>query len=181
MRGSKAVSDDFGPHDLTTAPQSTESRQSERGDKAASDDFGPYGLTTVPRALTTNPVSGVSLLTTSPAIHVPPGLNLLDVMHIRLGHMPEAKIKHVRHNLYAGCPITYDQIKDLKLRTCFTCQMGRMRASNRNKALHQDYKPLECLAVDYKGSWGQGEVRGDVVSYESSVLLNLDVRILELE
>jgi hypothetical protein len=29
--------------------------------------------------------------------------------------------------------------------------MGRMRASNRNKTLHQDYKPLECLVVDYKG------------------------------
>ncbi len=94
MRGSKAVSDDHGPYDLTTAPQSTESRQVNGGDKAASDDFGPYGLTTVPRALTTNPVSGAPLLTTSPAIHVPPGLNLLDVMHIRLGHMSEAEIKH---------------------------------------------------------------------------------------
>jgi hypothetical protein len=44
MRGSKAVSDDFGPYDLTTAPQSTESRQVNGGNKATSDDFGLQSL-----------------------------------------------------------------------------------------------------------------------------------------
>ncbi len=132
--------------------QGTAAGRRTRRSKAVSDDSGPYDLTTAPRALTTNPVSGASLLTTSPAVHVPQGLNLLDVMHIRLGHMSEAKIKQaVRDNLYIGCPITYDQIKDLKLQTCYTCQMGRMRAANRNKTLNQNYKPFECLAVDYKG------------------------------
>ena len=43
-RGSKAVSDDFGPYDLTTAPQSTESRQVNGGNKATSDDFGLQSL-----------------------------------------------------------------------------------------------------------------------------------------
>jgi hypothetical protein len=41
------------------------------------------------------------------------GFTILDVMHERLGHMSERNIKYaVKNHLYAGCNVTYDQIKD---------------------------------------------------------------------
>jgi hypothetical protein len=55
------------------------------------------------------------------------GFNLLDILHVRLGHMSERNIKYaIKNGLFADCPVTFDEISDLKLRTCYTCQMGRM-------------------------------------------------------
>eukprot|EP01034_Spumella_vulgaris_P047497 gene47497-biopygen34856 len=67
--------------------------------------------------------------------------------------MSETNIKYaVRNGLYADCPITWDHIKDLKLRTCYTCQMGRMKAFSRNpQGDSKRYEPMECIGVDYKG------------------------------
>jgi hypothetical protein len=57
------------------------------------------------------------------------GFSLLDVLHVRLGHMSEKNIKYsVRNHLFADCDVQYDEIKDLKMRFCYTCQMGRMHA-----------------------------------------------------
>eukprot|EP01034_Spumella_vulgaris_P047517 gene47517-biopygen36340 len=67
--------------------------------------------------------------------------------------MTEKKIKHaVKNGLFIGCPVTWDQIKDLTMHLCAVCAMGRMHAFKRQK--HHDrerYKPLECIAVDWKG------------------------------
>eukprot|EP01034_Spumella_vulgaris_P047502 gene47502-biopygen35191 len=67
--------------------------------------------------------------------------------------MSENHIKYVvKNNLFTGCPCTYEDIKYLRLHLCATCQMGRMRASNRKKRDDRTrYSPLECIAVDYKG------------------------------
>eukprot|EP01034_Spumella_vulgaris_P047498 gene47498-biopygen34861 len=82
------------------------------------------------------------------------GLSLLDILRLRLGHMSEINIKYaVRNSLYSDCPVTWDQIKDLNLRTCCTCQMGRMKAFKRNRTNDRDrYEPMESIGVDYKGS-----------------------------
>eukprot|EP01034_Spumella_vulgaris_P047277 gene47277-biopygen5982 len=58
----------------------------------------------------------------------------------------------VQGGLFTGCPYTYEQIKDLTLHLCAVCEMGRMHAFKRQKQNDKErYKPLECLAVDYKG------------------------------
>jgi hypothetical protein len=41
---------------------------------------------------------------------------------------------------------------------CYTCQMGRMHAFNRLGETGKEYKPLECIAVDYKGPLGTRSV-----------------------
>ncbi len=87
------------------------------------------------------------------------GFSILDVMHVRLGHMSERNIKFaVKNHLFKGCDVTYDNIKDLKLRMCYTCQMGRMHAFRRPGVTGHNYLPLECIGVDYKGSLGTRSV-----------------------
>eukprot|EP01034_Spumella_vulgaris_P032417 gene32417-biopygen27615 len=58
----------------------------------------------------------------------------------------------VKHGLFSGCPVTFEQIKDLSLHLCAVCAMGRMHAFKRGKKNDKvRYKPLECIAVDFKG------------------------------
>jgi hypothetical protein len=87
------------------------------------------------------------------------GFSLLDVLHVRLGHMSEKNIKYsMRNHLFVGCDVQYDEIKDLKLHFCYTCQMGRMHAFSRPGSTKKQYKPLECIGVDYKGPLGTRSV-----------------------
>ena len=87
------------------------------------------------------------------------GFTILDVMHVRLGHMSERNIKTaVKNYLFSGCNVMYDDIKDLKLRMCYTCQMGRMHAFRRPGVTGHRYKPLECIGVDYKEPLGTRSV-----------------------
>jgi hypothetical protein len=66
--------------------------------------------------------------------------------------LSEQRIKEaLRLNLYAGCPFTYNDVKDLTLRFCFSCQMGRMHAFPRPGTSKAARLPLEKIAVDYKG------------------------------
>eukprot|EP01034_Spumella_vulgaris_P032431 gene32431-biopygen27626 len=124
------------PSDLTSTP--VENQQiAERGGSGM--DVVPFGLA-LPRreAVLTDPIGGLSAL---------------DILHLRWGHMSENNIKYaVRKHLYESCPVTYEQIKDLKLRLCASCKMGTMKAFARNKLRPKDrYEIMECLAVDYKG------------------------------
>jgi hypothetical protein len=73
--------------------------------------------------------------------------------------MSERNIKTaVKNHLFSGCNVTYDDIKDLKLRMCYTCQMGRMHAFRRPGVTGYRYNPLECIGVDYKGPLGTRSV-----------------------
>eukprot|EP01034_Spumella_vulgaris_P024601 gene24601-biopygen21269 len=67
--------------------------------------------------------------------------------------MSETNIKYaVRNKLYVDCPVSWEQIKDLKLKTYYTCAMGRMKAFSRNKQKDpRRYQPMESIGVDYKG------------------------------
>jgi hypothetical protein len=104
------------------------------------------------------PSSTIALMSLGPEDKAA-GFSLLDVLHVRLGHMSERNIKYaIRNHLFAGCDVQYDEIKDLRLRFCYTCQMGRMRAFKRPGATHKQYKPLECIWVDYKGPLGTRSV-----------------------
>jgi hypothetical protein len=85
------------------------------------------------------------------------GFNILDVMHVRLGHMSERNIKTaVKNHLFNGCNITYNDIKDFKLRMCYTCQMGRMHAFRRPGVTNHKYEPLDfiSLMITLRGACG---------------------------
>jgi hypothetical protein len=56
-------------------------------------------------------------------------LNLLEMLHVILGHIPESTIKRiVKNNLVNGLKFSYEQIKNLKLGLCPTCMMTKMKA-----------------------------------------------------
>jgi predicted PhzF superfamily epimerase YddE/YHI9 len=62
--------------------------------------------------------------------------------------MSEKNIKRaIKLKLIFGCPVTYEAIKDLSMRFCHACQMGRMEADPVTGKMHA---PLECIAVDYQ-------------------------------
>ncbi len=67
--------------------------------------------------------------------------------------MPESRIKYaVREGLYEDCPFSYEQIKELHLRTCYDCKMSNMSAFSRMRHHnHLRYAPMEYIGVDYKG------------------------------
>jgi hypothetical protein len=122
--------------------------QDEGGDETARHHYGYPGGNSVHQESIPSSMALMSLGPEDKAV----GFSLLDVLHVRLGHMSEKNIKYsVRNHLFAGCDIQYDEIKDLKLHFCYTCQMGRMHAFSCPGSTKKQYKPLECIGVDYKG------------------------------
>lgn len=77
-------------------------------------------------------------------------LNLLEVLHVCLGHIPEQHIKYiVKHNIVTGLNITYDQIKHLHLGLCDTCMISRMKSFPIYRSISQKvYGIFELLSFD---------------------------------
>ena len=92
------------------------------------------------------------------------GLNPLDILHRQMGHMGAARIKSMlKEGAIKGCKYTWKSIKDLELGPCNDCMMGRMRAKPEGKTTDHDWKPLEKIAIDYKGDFARravGDYRG---------------------
>eukprot|EP01034_Spumella_vulgaris_P032761 gene32761-biopygen27921 len=89
--------------------------------------------------------------------------------------MSEKNIKDgIKHGLFQGCP-SYNQVKDLKMRLCYGCQMGRMRAQWMKPVTGNKYDPLEYIAVDYKGPFSEHSVHHNtgfylITDHESSAV-----------
>lgn len=82
------------------------------------------------------------------------GLNALELLHLRFGHMSETKIKlMLKNNVVTGIRYNYNDIKDLAMRTCWSCQLGRMRAFNKPHSVSDPHKynVFEKVACDYEG------------------------------
>lgn len=92
------------------------------------------------------------------------GLNPLDILHRQMGHMGAARIKSMlKEGAIKGCKYTWKSIKDLELGPCDHCMVGRMRAKPEGKTTDHDWKPLEKIAIDYKGDFARkavGDYRG---------------------
>ena len=89
------------------------------------------------------------------------GLNPLDILHRQLGHVGEARIKSmVKSGAVKGCPYTWKTIKDLKLSPCKECLVGRMRAKQEGSTTDHPWKPLEKIAIDYKGDFARKALGG---------------------
>ncbi len=57
------------------------------------------------------------------------GLNLLERLHLQLGHMPAQQIKNaIKYNLFKNCHVSFNQIKHLDMRLCYGCKFGSMKA-----------------------------------------------------
>jgi hypothetical protein len=89
------------------------------------------------------------------------GLTPKEVLHRQWGHISEAAIENIlRHHLVEGCPYRYEDIKNEKMRVCFECLEGRMRAKSSDPVTDHDWKPLEKVAVDFKGYFTKKSTRG---------------------
>jgi len=92
------------------------------------------------------------------------GLNPLDILHRQMGHIGAARIKSmIKDGAIKGCKYTWKSIKDLELGPCNDCLAGRMRAKPEGKTTDHPWKPLEKIAIDYKGDFPRkavGDYRG---------------------
>jgi hypothetical protein len=89
------------------------------------------------------------------------GLNPLEVLHVKLGHVGEDTIKWaVRNDSMIGLGYTYDEIKNLTLKQCPSCMEGKMEAFPIPPSITtRQYGVFEYLSVDIL-SWTYVSVRG---------------------
>ena len=82
------------------------------------------------------------------------GLDPLELLHLRWGHLGEHNIKRaLRLKMVTGAKYSYDDVKNSKLRICFGCMRGRMKAFVDSTGSVREYKPFEKIAIDYKGKF----------------------------
>ena len=79
------------------------------------------------------------------------GLNLLEWLHLRLGHADPELIKWmVRHQVVRGLYVTYDQVKNLSMRMCYACLISKMKALPIYQTLSdKSYYPFYKLSSDW--------------------------------
>ena len=80
------------------------------------------------------------------------GMNLLEWLHVRLGHLQERKIKRlVKNKSVKGLGVTYEQIRRAKMRMCFACKLASMKALPIYPSINDkiEYKPFECIHSDW--------------------------------
>jgi hypothetical protein len=88
------------------------------------------------------------------------GMNPIDLLHVRLGHLGEGNIKKaLKNNMLLGAKYTYEDIKDAKLKFCPVCMEGRMKAfSPPVKFRTKTFDLFEKIAMDYKGKFATASV-----------------------
>ena len=94
------------------------------------------------------------------------GLNILERLHLQLGHMSIQSIKNgVKNNLFKNCSTSYSQIKHLHMRLCYGCKFGSMKAKPMGPITGHEYEPLQYLGTDYKGPFSIPTVHGNTGFY----------------
>jgi hypothetical protein len=83
------------------------------------------------------------------------GYNKLETLHRRLGHIPEHALKDmIRLGNVLGLGVTWDEIRDLHLRFCDECYMGKMRAFSRKDSISTAiWDILSYIGIDWKGTF----------------------------
>ena len=85
----------------------------------------------------------------------------LDLLHRRLGHISETKLKHgLKHNIWTGAQFTHEELKDQRLKFCPECFEGGMKAFPRQPVSEKEVKPGEKFCVDYKGPFSVVSIDG---------------------
>ena len=89
------------------------------------------------------------------------GMNALDILHRQLGHIGAARIKSMlKDGAVKGCKYSYRDVKDLELGICNDCLQGRMRAKPEGPTTDHPWRPLEKIAIDYKGDFARKAIGG---------------------
>ncbi len=90
------------------------------------------------------------------------GLEPLELLHKRLGHLGAANIKKaLKHKMYVGAKYSYDDIKDSELKFCPVCMEGRMKAfSSRKDFRTKKFGLFQKIGMDYKGKFSVTSVNG---------------------
>ncbi|MDP3780761.1 MAG: GAG-pre-integrase domain-containing protein, partial [Nitrosopumilaceae archaeon] len=83
------------------------------------------------------------------------GVEPLQLLHRRLGHISETKIKEgLKNDVWTGAQYKFEDVKESHLKLCKECQEGRMKAFARVKDPSQTKVELfEKFGVDYKGKF----------------------------
>ncbi len=91
------------------------------------------------------------------------GINPLNVLHNRLGHISEGSIKAmVSSGNVIGVEYTYDTIKNLHLDPCDACMRGKMtKLPAYSTTQPTDYKPFEKLGSDIAGAMNVVSLQGN--------------------
>ena len=82
------------------------------------------------------------------------GLTALEALHKRWGHLSEKYIKQaIKQGMIDGAGMTYDNIKNKYMRTCFDCLKGRMKRLEYPPSVtdHTADKPFHIVCSDIKG------------------------------
>jgi hypothetical protein len=97
---------------------------------------------------TTDEIKNGSSRTNYSATHA--NLDPLEWLHVRLAHINEHLIKHiVKHDIVLGLGVTYDQIKNQKLKICDACTRGKMKALTLPYSIsHTSYGIFEYISLD---------------------------------
>ena len=89
------------------------------------------------------------------------GLGGLDILHRRLGHISETKIKKgLRNNNWEGSQYSYQELKNQRLRFCPACFEGQMKSFARPPTSEKEVEPGVKFGVDYKGKFSVTSVDG---------------------
>ncbi len=78
----------------------------------------------------------------------------LQRLHRRMGHLSKTKIlKALKKVMWAGIPISYDDVKDQELEFCPACLEGKMKAMARVGPSRREVEAGEKFGIDYKGKF----------------------------
>ena len=91
----------------------------------------------------------------------------LDILHRRLGHASEKVLKKaIQNENYTDSGISYDEIKNAKLKFCPSCHEGKMKAFvSPDTVRTHAYDLFEKICVDYKGRFSVKSIRGNTGFY----------------
>ena len=88
----------------------------------------------------------------------------LETLHRRWGHIGTGKLRAAyKNNAVVGLKRKYEDIKNDILKTCPSCLKGSMKASRVSEGEKDNtlkWKPLEKIAIDYKGDFPIRSVHG---------------------
>jgi hypothetical protein len=89
------------------------------------------------------------------------GVDGLEHLHRRLGHLSESKIKKgLKNGNWIGAKFTWEELKDKKLRYCPACYEGQMKAFPRQPTSENVVEPGIKFGVDYKGKFSVTSIDG---------------------
>ena len=78
--------------------------------------------------------------------------NAIEILHRKWGHLSEGGIKRaLKENMVKQSDFSYNEIKDMKLKPCFECMKGRMKALPHGHTTNHNWTTMQKIAIDFKG------------------------------